>query len=301
MKRAILLSVLACALLAPSSLLAQTDGGSPDGAPPPAPVPTYTSSVDWRQGFVAIDARIDLTGFSVVLPSARAEGQRIIEESAPQMLASTLFPIPVDSFDTVGSLAQSDPATMSAVMGILTPGDERFAVLSRDLTHLVVHYRIPLFPDLGRIFVHQSRANPPLPPLGFVPTTPFSGIVIYAKGALPVHGENRSAHLAPCLFPRIWDESMNLVASAKSVEPSVLRAQGLAAYTDSTSLGPFLARIGAVPFQTVATGIFGKNDTDVIISDQAARRLLASPDNIKLITEGRILIIADLPPVTVAP
>lgn len=296
MKRGMLLLALLGATLSPCALLAQEDGATGS-----LPAPTYASSVDWRQGVVSIDARIDLTGFPQVLPSARSQGEQIIAQSAPEMLTAALFPIPVDSYETVGSLSRSDPATMSAVMDILVPADRRYAVLSRNLKSLVVRYQIPLFPDLGSIFVHHTQANPPLPPLGFVPTTRFSGIVIYAKGDLPVHGENRSAHLAPCLFPRIWDENMDLVASAKTVDPSVLRALGVAAYSDSTSLGDFTARIGSVPFQTVATGIFGKYDTDVIISDEAARELLASPDNINLIAEGKILIIADLPPVSVTP
>jgi len=289
-----LLIALVATILSPCTLLAQDDSAAGSLADP-----TYVSSVDWRKGVVLIDARIDLTGFPQVLPSARSQGEQIIAQSAPEMLAESLFPIPVSSYETVGSLSQSDPATMSAVMEVLTPADKRFSILSHNLKSLVVRYQIPLFPDLGSIFVHQTRANPPLPPLGFVPTTRFSGIVIYAKGDLPVHGENRSAKLAPCLFPRIWDQNMDLVASAKTVDPSVLRERGVAAYSDSTSLGPFTARIGLVPFQTVATGIFGKYDTDVIISNEAARELLASPDNINLITEGRILIIADLPPVTV--
>ncbi len=291
-----LLIALAGAFLAPAALSAQDETAAAS-----LPVPSYVSSVDWQKGVVSIDARIDLTGFSQVLPSARSQGEQIIAHSASEMLEDALFPIPVDSYQTVGSLSLSDPATMSAVMGILTPGDKQYSVLSRNLKSLVVRYQIPLFPDLGSIFVHQTQANPPLPPLGFVPTTRFSGIVIYAKGELPVHGESRSARLAPCLFPRIWDENMDLVASAKTVDPSVLREGGVAAYSDSTSLGAFTARIGSVPFQTVATGIFGKYDTDVIISNEAARELLASPDNINLITEGKILIIADLPPVTVTP
>lgn len=301
MRKGLLLLAFVAALLPTAALAQAVDGGAPSDADNPTPAPTYTSSVDWQKGFVSIDAKIDLTGFPQVLPSARSQGQQIIAQSAPQMIERTLFPIAVDSFDTVGSLARAEPATMTALMGIVTPQDLRSSVLTPDQKSLVVHYRIPLFPDLGSIFVHETRANPPLPPLGFVPTTPFSGIVIYARGELPVHGEDRHARLVPCLFPRIWDEKMELVASAQSMEPQILRSRGVAAYSDSTSLGPYTARIGSVPFRTVAVGIFGKNDTDVIISNQAARELLASPENIKLITEGRILIIADLPPVTVAP
>jgi hypothetical protein len=230
-----------------------------------------------------------------MLPDARSKAQELIRRDRPTMIDRALFGIQADSFHTVGDLAASSPQVLTALQGLIGAPDEQYAKMSSDLTGVTVRYQVPIFPNLGQIFVNQVRANPPNQLLSYVPTTVFSGIVIYAKGKLPIHGENREGSLVPSLFPRIWDQNMDLLASANTVNPEVLKTRGIAAFSDSTDEKPFTARIGLVPFRTVAVGLFGKATTDVVISNQAADHILASPDNIKLLTEGRVLIIADLP------
>ncbi len=288
-----LAGALWCLALAAS---AQDVGGASS-----APRPAYTSSVDWARRVLAIDATVDLSGYQTVLPDARFRGEQAIEDAEPEMIQSALFPVRVDADDTVGSMARSSPDLMTMVLGVLTPADERYAVLSPDLRRLTVRYQIPLFPDVSSLLVATTQANPPQEGLGFVPSASFTGIVIYAKGPLPVHGEERSARLAPCLFPRVLDDQMNVIASAQTVDPDVLKARGVATYTDSTNEHPFVDLIGYNPLRTVATGLFGANPTDVIISRDAAREILANENNIGLIENAKILIIADLPPVAVRP
>ncbi len=259
------------------------------------PKPSYSSFVDWQKNRITIDASVEVSSLATMVPDARSKAEQLIRADQTSMIENTLFPIVADSFHTVGDLASTSARTFTALQNLIKPGNEQYAKLSTDLSKVTVRYQIPIFPNLGSIFVNQIKANPPNPLLGFVPTTKFSGIVIYAKGELPVHGESRNSELEPSLFPRIWDQNMDLLASADTVDPKVLRGEGMAAFSDNTDEKPFTSRIGLVPFHTVAVGIFGKHPTDVIISNQAAARILASPDNIRLLTEGRILIITDLP------
>jgi hypothetical protein len=278
------------------SILVLGDGmASAQGA---TPKPVYSTSVDWKTNQITVTANVGFTGMHAILPNARAIGEQIIANDLPAMARSAFFPLVVDSYSTVGELATKAPTIYSAVENLLSPRYETYAKLSSNLRALEVRYTLPIFPNLARPFIDQVHANPPAQLLSFVPTTRFTGIVIYAKGSLPVHGENSTAAVTPCLFPKIWDESMQLLASADTVDPAALAKWGVAAYTDSTNETPFTARIGLNPYRTVATGIFGKYGTDIIISDQAASRILASKENIDLLTQGRILIIADSSAVT---
>lgn len=259
------------------------------------PKPVYNTFVNWQKNQITIDASVDVSGLGVMLPDARAKAEELIRKDRATMIDRALFPIQADSFHTVGDLAASSPKVLTALQNLIEPTSEQYAKMSKDLSSITVQYQLPIFPNLGSIFVNQVKANPPSPLLSYVPTTKFSGIVIYAKGSLPVHGENRSSELVPSLFPKILDENMDVLASADTVAPEALKNHGIAAFSNSTNEKPFTARVGLVPFRTVAVELFGKRATDVVISNQAADRLLASPENIKLLTEGRILIIADLP------
>ncbi len=282
--RHVLLSLVFVLFATPTSF---AQGGTPK--------PVYKTFVDWQKNEITIDASVDVSGLGVMLPDARAKAEELIRKDRSTMIDRTLFPIQADSFHTVGDLAASSPKVLTALQNLIQPTNEQYAKMSKDLSSVTVQYQLPIFPNLGSIFVNQVKANPPAPLLSYVPTTKFSGIVIYAKGSLPVHGENRSSELVPSLFPKILDENMDVLASADTVAPAALKSHGIAAFSNSTNEKPFTARIGLVPFRTVAVELFGKHATDIVISNQAADRLLASPENIKLLTEGRILIIADLP------
>jgi len=265
------------------------------------PKPVYRTFVDWAADRVTIDATVDVSAIGSMLPDARQKAIQLINDDRTMMMDQALFPIVADSYHTVGDLAAASPRALTALQELVQPQNQVYAKMSTDLNAFTVRYRFPIFPNLGRIFVNQVKANPPSPLLSYVPTTKFSGIVIYAKGKLPVHGENQTAELVPSLFPRIWGANMDLLASADTVGPEVLRTRGMVAYSDNTDETPFTARIGLTPLRTVAVGLFGKHPTDVIISTQAADRILASPENIRLLTEGRILIIADIPQSGVTP
>lgn len=52
-------------------------------------------------------------------------------------------------------------------------------------------------------------------------------------------------------------------------------------------------RIGANPLRVIARGVFGQNRTDPIISLSDSAQILSRPENLKLLQEGRIVIICD--------
>ncbi|HUX22262.1 MAG TPA: hypothetical protein VMW69_13550, partial [Spirochaetia bacterium] len=187
------------------------------------PKPSYQTFVDWQHNKITIDATVDVSSLGAMLPDARSKAQELIRKDRATMIDRALFGIQADSFHTVGDLAASSPQVLTALQGLIGAPDEQYAKMSSDLTGVTVRYQVPIFPNLGQIFVNQVRPNPPSQLLSYVPTTVFSGIVIYAKGKLPIHGETREGSLVPSLFPRIWDQNMDLLASANTIDPEVLK------------------------------------------------------------------------------
>ena len=128
--------------------------------------------------------------------------------------------------------------------------------------------------------------------MDFIPSADFSGIVIYVDNQLPMYGKQSNGAFSPSLFPRIFDEELNLVVGPLMVDPETIRKAGTVGYqTLSDSLD--LARIGQNPLRLKARGIFGTNNTDLIISTREADKILSRQNNLDLITQGKILIIYD--------
>jgi hypothetical protein len=186
-----------------------------------------------------------------------------------------------------------DPLLTQKMFRIAQGGHKTSSHLSKEMDQFVVRYRFDIYPDIVTPFIEHSRPYPVPRIIDYEPTTSFSGIVIYMKGVFPVHGEEKSEELRPCLFPKIFDQQMQLIVESGMVPPDVLKNRGMAAYTDTLDEKPFINRIGYAPLRIIGTGIFGKHYTDVIIPMEASRKILYSEKNRSLLTEGKILIICN--------
>ena len=142
----------------------------------------------------------------------------------------------------------------------------------------------PLFP---------SRETPIRRSLGYVATRKFSGLLIHAKGRLPEAGSSRMTAARPALFPRIWDEQMNLVLDKGMCSPEALARWGMVGYALDPDEDAAVLRVGNFPLRLAARGVFGDKPADIVISTDGARKLLTLAENIALLREGRIVIVYD--------
>jgi hypothetical protein len=103
--------------------------------------------------------------------------------------------------------------------------------------------------------------------------------------------------LTPALFPKIYDEEMNLIMDKSMCDPDRLRDWGMIAYSDVLDLRRYSYRIGSFPLTLMAKAVFGKNSTDIIISSEAAAEILSKEENRQLLAQARIVVIyEDLSP-----
>ncbi len=127
--------------------------------------------------------------------------------------------------------------------------------------------------------------------MGYVATREFSGVVIYAAEPLPSVGLSKDMSAAPALFPRIFDEDMNLVLDRTMCRPEALAEWGMVGYTDTIDENEILVRTGQHPLRIAARAVFGIYSTDLVISNEAANRILTLAANIELLKDGKILVI----------
>ena len=254
---------------------------------------SYTSNIDWYTGYITVDMEVPLTGR--IVPSARADGEAEINRRIAGIVLNEIKPIFVDSSRTVESILHQDPGILPQIGDLTKTLHREHTYLSRDLSTLHARYVIPFFPDLVDIFVTHTQPYTPDKPLAFVPSASFSGLVIYVDQVLPLYGKHQSGGLHPALLPTIYDEDMNVVIEAAMVDPEVISRRGMVLYTPDPADRNITARAGQSPLYTVATGIFGKKNTDIIIPNETARRLLGNRDNHDIIKNGNLVIIANLP------
>ncbi len=272
----------ACVLPAP----AQTAAGDP--ASP------YTTAAELRWDSLSLTARIslDLRAAGIRMPAGRTEAENMIERDLPGLLQDTVFQIPVDSYRTVGDTLADGTLSINDLLGLIRSLARRESAFSPDFRRFSAVYELPLT-NIASLYVRHSRPYELAAPLEYVPARPYSGIVIYAKGELPVHGEHVQARAVPCLFPRIFDERMNTILERNLVSPEAIHRWGLVGYTDDLEAAALEERTGDNPLRIAASAVFGTSRTDLVISREEALRILALPENRALLREGRIVVVID--------
>ena len=95
------------------------------------------------------------------------------------------------------------------------------------------------------------------------------------------------------LFPQIWDENMNRVLEKNMVLPPTIKQKGLVAYHYTDDISFYEDRVGTDPLYIRTKQVFGRNRTDPVIKQKDALKILCLPENIRLLQEGKVVILLD--------
>jgi hypothetical protein len=254
----------------------------------------YSLAMDLRWNTMTLTAQVsvDLHAAGLRLPSGRTEAERMIERDLPRLLQDFVFKIPVDSYRTVADTLEDGTLSINELLGLIKTLARRESRFSQDFRSFTAVYELPLT-DISSLYVRHTSPYDLPAPLDYVPARAYTGIIIYAKGMLPVHGEHVLAEVRPCLFPRIYDEKMNTILERNIVSPEAVRRWGIVGYTDNMEAALLEERTGDNPLRIAASGVFGTTRTDIVISREEALRILALPENRALLREGRIVIVIE--------
>lgn len=254
------------------------------------------SAIDWKARVLRLGLELDLAAAGLKMPQGRLEAQRMIERDLAGIAKDAVFGVQADSYRRIGDAVEDgsfDAERLVELPALLRPESSSF---SKDMRYYRATYSLGL-DSLSALFLNGGSPSPIRPPLDEGKGRVYSGLVIYAKGKLPVHGEGVEDRARPCLFPRVYDEGMRLVLDRTRVEPEVLAEEGsrggVLGY--ASALGAEAgARVGDDPLRIKAVALFGDDRTDYVISREDALRILSGESNRKLLAQGKVVVILDL-------
>jgi hypothetical protein len=113
--------------------------------------------------------------------------------------------------------------------------------------------------------------------------TVFSGLIIDCRGL----------NVKPALAPKITDESGKEVYGSAYVTREWAVKYGIVGYAKDVKAAAKLGRVGKTPGQIKALKAEGDNATDVVISDTDAADVRSAAQNLKFLSECRVVLVVD--------
>ncbi len=251
-----------------------------------------TGRMDWEHGLLSVEITRDLDPSTDSLPRAKGDAETEIEARLAPLLVEALSAVQLDSARSFGDLLSADPIIFSSIRERALSASRDALFLSSDFSRLIARYSVPFFGERGiaAALAHGKEA-PIRKRLGYTPSRPFTGLLISAQGKLPLSGKSAEGALEPALFPRLFDQEMNVVLEKAMVSPEAIARWGMVGYAGSLDDDVVFTRAGPNPLRIAARAAFGKSPTDIVISSEAARQLLTLDQNIALLREGKIVVV----------
>lgn len=277
-----------------AAIAAPGEAGASPAASDQSPYATRFT-VDWKARVLKVDIALDLVAAGLKLPEGRLVAERMVERDVPAIAKDAIFLLQADSHRTVEDAVEDgtfEPVSLVALAGMARVESSS---LSKDMRRFLSTYSLSL-DAVASLFLSGAAPSPIRAPLESLPTRDYSGIVIYAKGSLPVHGESVEDQARPCLFPRVYDSEMNLVLDRSLVAPDALAGAaragmgGVLGYASAIGVEAG-ERVGSDPMRIMAIGLFGDRRTDFIISREDALRILSSAAGRELLRQGKVVVV----------
>ena len=248
--------------------------------------------IDWQTKRIDSTATLDARAAGIILPEGREIAAGLIRDNFPDLASPALFSVLVDSSTTLGSAVKEGDVSLNEALGLIDSAEKTPLWFSRDLRRGSVSAAIGLS-SLERLFVRHQTAYRPRRPLETIATRTYTGIVIDARGQLPIHGEFTESKLYPALFPKVWSGDMRRVYERNMVRPEIARRDGIVAYATSHDDESCTARVGSDPLYIRATGVYGIFRTDPIIARRDYLRIFCDEGNLRLLEQGKVVILCD--------
>jgi hypothetical protein len=248
--------------------------------------------VGWKDAVLEVSISRALNPAIPALPRAETDAEAAIEGAFTGLFFGAVSPIIADSSHTIGDFLSGNTGFYSWMLDLARNKSNDSLVPSEDFRKVTAAYHFPLFSDHGIATPLFPKQDMPIRKrLGYVPTRVFSGLVIYAMEKVPAVGLAQEQAAVPALFPRIFDEDMNLVLDRSMCRPAALARWGMVGYADGIDEDAILKRAGQHPLRIAVRAVFGTNPTDLVISNEAAAEILTLAENIEILKECRILVI----------
>jgi len=258
-----------------------------------------SSSIDWVVRELDTKASFDLVQAGIRLPTGRTMGEEILRQSYTRLVRTNLFPLRVDSNSTIQDLVDRGEISLQELDLIAREAEKTPPSLSTDLSQMTGRYKVFMEKVSARLLSHR-RAVEPSRPLIPVRAAEYTGIIIIANDALPIHGRRAQALVVPCLFPKIWDANMDLVYERNMFDPGIKEESLMVRYTTEENIfrstpsgleGELAALVGPNPLRIFAREVFGISPTDPVIDREDALKILSTENNRRLLRDGKVVFV----------
>ena len=250
------------------------------------------SKIDWSKNLFVSDVKLDTEKAEITMPSGKKAATTVIDRKLPVLIKDPLLSVYVNSSQSLGDLVLDDLITLEQLTEIIENGRRTSPVFENKSLNLTTTHYVDLKEISSLMVKHRTPYTNPKP-IEQISSRAYSGIIIDARGVVPVHGEFVRDRIYPCFFPQIWDEEMNLIYERNMGNPEAEKAQGLVHYDWSENEVLYQDRIGTDPMHIRVRKVYGFNRTDPVISREDALKILTVPENLQLLREGKVVILLD--------
>ena len=198
----------------------------------------------------------------------------------------------VDSANYIGDVILEETITLEQITDIIENAGQTFPVFSQDGDSAETTNVIDMN-KIGRLLVRHRYPYTPEEPIDIVSSREYTGIIIDARGTVPVHGEFVSSEVFPAFFPTVWDEDMNIVYEKNIADSKTVQSEGLVEYNWQDNFEIYEKKAGGNPLYIKACKVYGRNRTDPIIRRRDALKILTVEANRKLLRDGKVVILLD--------
>ena len=256
---------------------------------PNAPLAS-TSKVNWIDKTFTSNITLDVDKAGIPMPSGKNSAVNTVSSRLPNLIKDPLLTLYVDSSRTLGDYILERKISLSQITDIVESGNKTLGYFDNKNSLFKMDHKLNLN-QIGGLFVRHQTPYERRKSIESVSSRPYTGIIIDARGELPIHGEFVQGAAEPCLFPRVWNENMEIVYERNMMESAAAAKQSVCGYDWSDDERRYSSRTGADPLHISAKQVFGHNRTDLVISNEDALRIFSVPQNAELLKKGKIVLL----------
>ncbi|GMO57219.1 MAG: OmpA family protein [Treponemataceae bacterium] len=248
------------------------------------------SRIDWIESIFMSRITLDIHKAGIYLPAGKSAAINKVKMKIPILVKDPLLSLNLDSRFRLGDMILQGSYSLEDIARIMDAGQRSAGVFMNDGKEMIVDHRVRISSLANPLIKHRSAYIPE----ALIETTAsraYSGIIIDARGSLPVHGEFDSAKAEPCFFPVIRDDQMNTVYERNMVSPENAMKSGIVHYDYSDDESRYADRVGRDPLHIKARKIYGLNRTDPVITHTDMLKIFSVPENRALLKAGKVVIL----------
>ncbi|MBB5225793.1 OmpA family protein [Treponema ruminis] len=256
------------------------------------PVISSSSVIDWSKSVFVSDVNLDTERARISMPSGKRAAINFVDTKLPDLIKDPLLSLYVNSSQQIGDLLLANNITLEQLTKIIDEGKKSPGIFTDGSLTLKTTHTINLH-EISSLMIKHHFPYENAKPIENVSSRTYTGIIIDARGKLDVHGEFMTDSVYPCFFPQIWDENMNLIYERNMGNPESEFKNGMIGYDWRDDETSYHSRIGSDPLHIKARKVYGHLRTDPVISREDALKILSVPENLKLLQEGKVVVLLD--------